>query len=55
MNYESTNEWYLTSVKLIRILETGAIYYEASYSNGLITRTRSFKVSEFIPTIMHEL
>jgi hypothetical protein len=55
MNYQSKNEWYLISSKLIRILETGSIYYECVYSNGLITRTKSIKVSEFIPTVISEL
>lgn len=55
MNYESKNEWYLTSVKLKHKRENGAIYYEAIYSNGLITQIIAYRLTDFIYTILKNI
>ena len=52
---ESKNDWYLISVSRSDFKQSGTIWMVAYYSNGLIERQRSFKMGEFIPTIIeHE-
>lgn len=49
---ESKNDWYLISVSRSDFKQSGNIWMVAYYSNGLIERQRSFKMGEFIPTIL---
>ena len=49
---QSKNDWYLISVCRSDFKQGGIIWMVAYYSNGLTERQRSFKMGEFIPTIL---
>ena len=49
---ESKNDWYLISVSKSDYRMNGDVYMQANYTNGLLERTKLFKIGDFIPTII---
>lgn len=49
---ESKNDWYLISVSRSDFKQNGSIWMVAYYSNGLKEKQKSYKMGEFIPTIL---